>query len=131
VDFFSLGTNDLTQYTLAAERGNASVAALADGLQPSVLRLIDLVVAAARGHDRWVGVCGELASDPAAVPLLVGLGVTELSANAAAIPAVKQAVRAVDLTVARALAEAALGLASAAEVRALVADASAAVGSGA
>jgi multiphosphoryl transfer protein len=120
VDFFSLGTNDLTQYTMAAERGNASVAGLADGLHPAVLRLIRLVAEAASRHKRWVGVCGELASDPVAVPLLVGLGVTELSANAPAIPAVKQAVRSVDSDAARRLAVAALGLASAAEVRALV-----------
>jgi len=120
VDFFSLGTNDLTQYTMAAERGNASVAGLADGLHPSVLRLIRIVAEAASRHDRWVGVCGELASDPTAVPVLVGLGVTELSANAPAIPAVKQAVRRVDTEAARALADEALSLSSAAEVRALV-----------
>jgi multiphosphoryl transfer protein len=120
VDFFSLGTNDLTQYTMAAERGNASVAALADGLHPSVLRLVRVVAEAANRHERWVGVCGELASDPTAVPLLVGLGITELSANAPAIPGVKQAVRSVDTEAARALAGEALGLSSAAEVRALV-----------
>jgi phosphocarrier protein FPr len=120
VDFFSLGTNDLTQYTMAAERGNASVAGLADGLHPSVLRLIRIVAKAASRHGRWVGVCGELASDPTAVPVLVGLGVTELSANAPAIPAVKQAVRRVDTEAARALADEALMLSSATEVRALV-----------
>jgi multiphosphoryl transfer protein len=120
VDFFSLGTNDLTQYTMAAERGNASVAGLADGLHPAVLRLIRLVAEAASRHKRWVGVCGELASDPVAVPLLVGLGVTELSANVPAIPAVKQAVRSVESKAAYRLAVEALALASAAEVRALV-----------
>jgi multiphosphoryl transfer protein len=120
VDFFSLGTNDLTQYTMAAERGNASVAGLADGLHPSVLRLIRIVAEAGSLHARWVGVCGELASDPVAVPVLVGLGITELSANAPAIPAVKQAVRSVDADAARALAEEALRLSSASEVRALV-----------
>jgi phosphoenolpyruvate-protein kinase (PTS system EI component) len=130
VDFFSLGTNDLTQYTMAAERGNASVAGLADGLHPAVLRLIRLVAEAASRHKRWVGVCGELASDSAAVPVLVGLGVTELSANAPAIPAVKQAVRSVDSDAARRLAEGALGLTSAAEVRALFEGAAAAVSSG-
>ncbi|HYY05160.1 MAG TPA: phosphoenolpyruvate--protein phosphotransferase, partial [Candidatus Limnocylindria bacterium] len=119
VDFFSLGTNDLTQYTMAAERGNAEVAALADGLHPSVLRLIRIVAEAAGRHGRWVGVCGELASDSAAVPVLIGLGITELSANGPAIPAVKQAVREVDLESARALADEALRLSSAAEVRAL------------
>jgi phosphocarrier protein FPr len=120
VDFFSLGTNDLTQYTMAAERGNASVAELADGLHPAVLRLIGLVAEAARRHERWAGVCGELASDPAAVPVLIGLGITELSANAPSIPAVKQAVRSVDAERASALAAEALTLSSASEVRTLV-----------
>jgi phosphocarrier protein FPr len=122
VDFFSLGTNDLTQYTMAAERGNASVAGLADGLHPSVLRLIKTVAEAASGQGKWAGVCGELASDPAAVPVLVGLGIAELSANAPSIPAVKQAVRGVDAEAARDLAEQALELSSAAEVRTLVAE---------
>jgi multiphosphoryl transfer protein len=122
VDFFSLGTNDLTQYTMAAERGNAAVAGLADGLHPSVLRLIGTVAEAANGHGKWAGVCGELASDPVAVPVLVGLGVAELSANAPAIPAVKQAVRGVDAEAAREVAEKAVELSSAAEVRKLVAD---------
>jgi multiphosphoryl transfer protein len=119
VDFFSLGTNDLTQYAMAAERGNAAVAELADGLHPAILRLIRSVSEAADRHGVWAGVCGELASDPEAVPVLVGLGITELSANAPAIPAVKQAVREVDTEVARDLAERALELSSAAEVRAL------------
>jgi multiphosphoryl transfer protein len=118
VDFFSIGTNDLVQYTMAAERGNASVAGLADGLHPSVLRLIRIVADAAEG--KLVAVCGELASDPVAVPVLVGLGVTELSVNAPAIPAVKEAVRAVDRGAARTLADRALGLSSAAEVRSLL-----------
>src|SRR5438094_10514169 len=122
VDFFSLGTNDLTQYTMAAERGNAAVAELADGLHPAVLRLIRSVAEAANEHGKWAGVCGELASDPVAVPVLVGLEIAELSANAPAIPAVKQAVRSVDAEAARDLAEHALKLSSAAEVRQLVAD---------
>ena len=122
VGFFSLGTNDLTQYTMAAERGNASVATLADGLHPSVLRLIHMVAEGAGRHDRWVGVCGELAADPVAVPVLIGLGVTELSVNPPSIPAVKHAVRDLDTEAARALADDALGLASATEVRALVAS---------
>jgi len=122
VDFFSLGTNDLTQYTMAAERGNAAVAGLADGLHPSVLRLIRTVAEAAKEHGKWAGICGELASDPVAVPVLVGLGIAELSANAPAIPAVKQAVRGLDGEAARDLAEQALELSSAAEVRQLVAD---------
>ena len=79
VDFFSVGTNDLTQYTLAADRGNERVAAIADPLHPAVLRLIGLASEAARARDAWVGVCGELAGDPSAAALLLGLGVRELS----------------------------------------------------
>jgi phosphoenolpyruvate-protein kinase (PTS system EI component) len=104
VDFFSVGTNDLTQYTLAAERGNPRVAALTDSFQPAVLQLIQQIVVAAHAHGRWVGVCGELASDPLAVPLLVGLGVDELSMNASAIPHVKQIVRTLDYSTVKALA---------------------------
>jgi multiphosphoryl transfer protein len=122
VDFFSIGTNDLAQYTMAAERGNERVAALGDALQPAVLRLVRAVVEAAEAFERWVGVCGEIASDLAAVPVLVGLGVAELSVAPPAVPAVKQAVRALDARAAEALAERALSLSSAAEVRALVAE---------
>jgi phosphoenolpyruvate-protein phosphotransferase/dihydroxyacetone kinase phosphotransfer subunit len=122
VDFLSLGTNDLTQYVLAAERGNEHVAALADGLHPAVLRLIGEVCRAAEAHGRWVGVCGELGADPAAIPLLTGLGVRELSVAAPSIPAVKAAVRALDTTAAGELAERALAAESAAAVRALVVE---------
>lgn len=75
VDFFSVGTNDLTQYTLAIDRGHPSLSAQADGLHPAVLQLIDMTVRAAHAEGKWVGVCGELAADPLALPLLVGLGV--------------------------------------------------------
>ena len=122
VAFFSVGTNDLTQYTLAAERGNAAVASLSDPLHPAVLRLIGLTCEAANAHGRWVGVCGEVASDAAAVPLLLGLGVRELAANAPSIPTVKAAVRDVDLEAAAELARRALDLEDAAQVRALVAS---------
>ena len=87
VDFFSIGTNDLTQYTLAAERGNPLLADLADAFHPAVLRLIDEVVQAAHAESKWVGVCGELGGDSLAVPALIGLGVDELSLNASGIPA--------------------------------------------
>lgn len=117
IDFFSIGTNDLTQYTLAAERGNPALAHLSDPLHPSVLRLIAEVCEAARDHRRWVGVCGELAADPVAVPFLIGLGVSELSVAAPAIPAIKQTVRRTGLDEARRLATAALGLPSAEAVR--------------
>jgi phosphocarrier protein FPr len=108
VDFFSLGTNDLTQYTMAAERGDERLAPLLAGPQPAVLRLIAATVEGAAAHGRWVGVCGELAGDPAAAILLAGLGVTELSMAPALIPEAKAALRAVDLTAARAAAQAAL-----------------------
>jgi multiphosphoryl transfer protein len=86
VDFFSIGTNDLTQYTLAAERGSAALAEFADALHPAVLRLIHQVVEAAHAQGKWVGVCGELAGDPVATAVLVGLGVDELSLNPGGIP---------------------------------------------
>lgn len=108
VDFFSIGTNDLTQYTLAADRTNPAVAGMADGLHPAVLRLIRSVTAAAEGTGKWVGVCGELAGDPQAVPVLIGLGVQELSVNPVRVPEVKAAVRRWSLAEARALAEEAL-----------------------
>lgn len=120
-DFFSIGTNDLTQYVMAAERGNPRLADLADPLHPAVLRLIRLIAEAAVTHGRWVGVCGEAASDPIAVPVLLGLGVGELSASPAAVPIVKQAVRATDMTAARELAARALEADSATAVRDAVA----------
>jgi phosphocarrier protein FPr len=121
VDFFSIGTNDLSQYTLAAERGNARVATLADGFQPAVLRLIQMVVEAAHARGKWVGVCGEMGGDPLAVPLLVGLGVDELSMNAPAIPKAKQIIRALDIASAQAVARSALNAESAQAVKALLA----------
>jgi phosphocarrier protein FPr len=120
VDFFSIGTNDLTQYTLAAERGNAALAQLADGLDPAVLRLIDAVCRGA-GQRVTVAVCGELAADETATALLAGLGVRELSVAPRAVPAVKEAVRATDLAGAAAIAAAAADLPDAAAVRALLA----------
>lgn len=93
VDFFSIGTNDLTQYTLAAERGNRHVAHLSDPCQPAVLKEIQQVVTAAHQAGIWVGVCGEMAGDLQAVPILLGLGVDELSMAPRQIPLVKQVVR--------------------------------------
>jgi phosphoenolpyruvate-protein phosphotransferase/dihydroxyacetone kinase phosphotransfer subunit len=119
VDFFSIGTNDLTQYTMAAERGDARLAELLDGPQPAVLRLVHETVRAATAHGRWVGVCGELAGDPAAAVLLAGLGVTELSMAPGLIAAVKQALRSVSLADAREAAHAALEAESADAARAL------------
>jgi len=117
VDFFSIGTNDLTQYTLAAERGNERVAGFADALHPAVLRLIRMTVQGARSYGRMVGVCGEIAGDPVAVPILLGLGVRELSAAPPAVPRVKRAVRETDLGSARTLADRVLALDSAEAVR--------------
>ena len=120
VDFFSVGTNDLTQYTLAIDRGHPTLSAQADGLHPAVLQLIDITVRAAHAHGKWVGVCGELAADPLAVPVLIGLGVDELSVSARSIPEVKARVREFSLSEAQGLAQKALAVGSPAEVRALV-----------
>jgi len=130
VDFFSIGTNDLTQYTLAAERGNERVAGFADALHPAVLRLIWMTARGAASRGRMVGVCGEIAGDPLAVPILVGLGVRELSAAPPAVPRVKRAVRETDLGSARALADRAIRLDSAEAVRAAAGEAAARVAGG-
>ncbi|MCX7977080.1 MAG: hypothetical protein N2646_08395, partial [Bellilinea sp.] len=122
VAFFSIGTNDLTQYTLAAERGNPQLNYLNDALHPAVLRLIGEVTAAAEKHGKWVGVCGELAGDVEAVPILIGLGVRELSVNAAGIPRVKAIVRAVTTAQARQIAQQAVACANAQQVRQLAAE---------
>ena len=120
-DFFSLGTNDLTQYTMAAERGNERLASLLTGPQPAVLCLIRETVEAAAQRRRPVGVCGELAGDPAAAVLLAGLGVTELSMAPALVGEVKAALREVDLQTARETALAALQTADGGAARALAA----------
>jgi len=119
-DFLSVGTNDLSQYTLAMDRGNASVAAHIDALHPAVLRLIAQAAQGGALHKRWTGVCGGLASDLAAVPILIGLGVRELSATASQIADIKALVGSMTLTECEALAREALAASSAAEVRALV-----------
>ena len=117
VDFFSIGTNDLTQYTLAAERGNAAVAHLQDALHPAVLIQIRQTVQAAAAHGKWVGVCGELAGDPEAVPILIGLGVKELSMASGSIPKAKQIIRALNSAEAAQVAAQGLGLSTAEAVR--------------
>jgi len=120
VDFFSIGTNDLTQYTLAIDRGHPELAAQADAVDPSVLRLIRMTCQAAHAEGKWVGVCGGLAADPLAAPLLIGLGVDELSVPGPDLPRVKAAVRAVDSNLCRRLAERAVTLTGATAVRSLL-----------
>ncbi len=113
VDFFSIGTNDLTQYVMAADRGNARVAELASAFQPAVLRMVRDAATAAHNAGIWIGMCGELAGNPLAAPVLVGLGLDELSMSAPSIPAVKAAVRRFSLADAQRIAAAALALDSA------------------
>jgi phosphoenolpyruvate-protein phosphotransferase len=120
VDFFSLGTNDLTQYLFAADRTNPELAPLADSLHPALLRMIDQVVKAAHRRHRWVGVCGEMASDLWAVPLLVGLGIDELSVHPPAVAQVKALVRRLDAAECARAARAALKLDSGTAVRRLI-----------
>jgi phosphocarrier protein FPr/phosphocarrier protein len=122
-DFLSIGTNDLTQYVLAMDRGNPALAAELDALHPAVLRMIAQAAAGGARHGRVTGVCGGLASEPLAAGLLVGLGVRELSATAASVPAVKAALRPLDLAKCQAAASHALTLASPAQIRAYLAAA--------
>lgn len=122
VDFFSIGTNDLTQYTMAAERGNPQLDYLNDALHPAILRLIAQVTSAAEKRGKWVGVCGELAGQPLAVPILIGLGVRELSVSAASVSRAKAMVRAVSLEQAQVIARQSLDCANASEVRQLMTE---------
>ena len=117
VDFFSIGTNDLTQYTLAMDRDHPRLASQADSFHPAVLRLIATTVKAAHAHGKWVGVCGALASEALAVPVLIGLGVDELSVSVPLIPTIKATVRELDLVDCQSIARQVLGLEEAAQVR--------------
>jgi len=118
-DFFSIGSNDLSQYALAMDRGNPAVAPQLDALHPAVLALIAATVRGGTKHDRWTGVCGGMAADPLAVPILIGLGVTELSVPPTMVAEVKEHVRRTGLSAARDLAQAALAADGAEAVRAL------------
>ena len=118
-DFFSVGTNDLIQYTLAADRTNAALSHLDGAFHPSVLRLLKMTVDAADKAKIPVTVCGEMAADPIAVPLLLGLGVKILSMAPAMLPKIRAVVRKTSLAGAQALAEDALNAETAADVRAL------------
>jgi multiphosphoryl transfer protein len=120
VDFFSIGTNDLTQYVLAMDRGNSSLAKQADGLNPAVLRMIQLTVKAAHSKGKWVGVCGSLAGDMKAAVILTGLGVDELSVSIPSIASLKMKLRKIKMSYAENLAEKALKCKTSQEVRALI-----------
>ena len=119
VDFFSIGTNDLTQYTLAAERGHAQLAGFADALHPAVLRLVWRVAAIAARNHKWAGVCGEAAADPVAAGVFIGLGLQELSVGAAVLRRLRQTVVAADYAQNRKRARQCLKAASSEEVRRL------------
>ena len=121
VDFFSIGTNDLSQYIMAADRTNSKVAALADAFHPAVLQAIEQTVQAARHAGIWIGLCGELAAEPLAVPLLLGLGLDELSLNPQSIPQIKQMISQLTIQQAEAIAHSALQLDSAAQVKSFIA----------
>ena len=122
VDFFSIGTNDLTQYTLAIDRGHPKLAALADGLHPAVLRLIELTTKAAHAKGKWVGICGGLAGEKDAVPILLGLGIDELSVSVPSIPEIKHQIRQLNHHACQQVAAAALACADAQDVRKLMRD---------
>ena len=107
-DFFSIGTNDLVQYTLAVDRGNTAVSGLYNHFHPAVLRLIESIIKAGHARNIWVGMCGEMAGDPLAVPLLVAMGIDELSMSAPVIPRVKTVIRQLTLTDAAAVLDQAL-----------------------
>jgi phosphotransferase system enzyme I (PtsI) len=117
VDFFSIGSNDLTQYTLAVDRGNEKISRLFDHFHPSVISLIKHVIDAGHGSHIWVGLCGELAADPIAIPLLIGLGIDELSMNPSSIPRAKMVLRAITIAQCESIAETALGFRTALEVK--------------
>lgn len=120
IDFFSIGTNDLTQYTLAMDRGNSALASKHDGLHPAVLRLIAQTIDAAHKFGKRADICGELGSDPAAVPILLGLGMDELSVSIPSVPTVKAQVRSLKISDLQSLAREALNCSTAQEVRELV-----------
>lgn len=120
VDFFSIGTNDLTQYTLAVDRGNELIAHLYNPLTPSVLSLIKQVIDASHAEGKWTGMCGELAGDVRATALLLGMGLDEFSMSGISVPHVKKLVRSLNYRDAKALADKALTLPTAVEIEALV-----------
>ena len=122
VDFFSIGTNDLTQYTLAVDRGNELISHLYNPMSPSVLSLIKQVIDASHAEGKWTGMCGELAGDERATVLLVGMGLDEFSMSAISVPRIKKLIRNVNYQDAKLLAEKALQQPTAAEIERLVID---------
>ncbi|GJJ80565.1 phosphoenolpyruvate-protein phosphotransferase [Pasteurella canis] len=122
VDFFSIGTNDLTQYTLAVDRGNELISHLYNPMSPSVLSLIKQVIDASHAEGKWTGMCGELAGDEKATILLLGMGLDEFSMSAISVPRIKKLIRNVDYADAKTLAAKALQLPTAAEIEQLVED---------
>ncbi|MDD7544220.1 phosphoenolpyruvate-protein phosphotransferase PtsI [Actinobacillus porcinus] len=120
VDFFSIGTNDLTQYTLAVDRGNEMISHLYNPMSPSVLGLIKQVIDASHAEGKWTGMCGELAGDERATLLLLGMGLDEFSMSAISVPRIKKLIRNVNYADAKALAEKALQVPTAAEIEQLV-----------
>jgi phosphotransferase system enzyme I (PtsI) len=122
VDFFSAGTNDLIQYGLAVDRTNERVASLYSPLHPGVLGLLRMTADGAHRHGRWAGVCGEMAGDLQAIPLILGLGFDELSMTPSRIPAAKERIRELSLARCRELARKALECEQTSEVESLVRD---------
>lgn len=122
VDFFSIGTNDLSQYVMAGDRTNPRVAGLVDALHPAVLRMVQQTVKAAHAGGIWVGLCGEVAANPLATSILIGLGLDELSVNPQAIPAIKMAIAQLSVAEAEAIATSALQKDSAVKVRELISN---------
>lgn len=122
VDFFSIGTNDLTQYTLAVDRGNEMISHLYNPMNPAVLALIKQVIEASHAEGKWTGMCGELAGDEKATILLLGMGLDEFSMSAISVPRIKKLIRNVEFAEAKALADKALSQPTSADIEQLVAD---------
>jgi phosphoenolpyruvate-protein kinase (PTS system EI component) len=122
VDFYSIGTNDLTQYTLAVDRMNARVAGLASPFDPAVLKLIERTIRVAHENQRWVGMCGEFAGEPLAVPFLIGVGLDEFSMAPASVPGIKSLLRKLSRSNCLAIAQDVLKLPTADSVRTYLED---------
>ncbi len=123
VAFFSIGTNDLTQYSMAIDRRNRRVAHLYQGLNPAVLKMIKMTLTAARNNNIEVIMCGEMAGDPINIPVLLGFGIRNLSMNAASIPVIKKMVREIDMENARKLSDALFQFITVEEITRFVQDA--------